>query len=452
MSDRPPSSRTVFRASPLQELKAAQTSPAPAPPDADFSASLTAAARDDIPQPPKAAAPRNPLMAAAEPLLALLASVRAGRAQMDLPKLHGVVTAAITQFGESVRGACPEEHVKRSAYALCATADDIVLNLPGQPEQTAEWARRSMVVRYFGEAIGGERFWMLLDQMIARPSEFGQVIELYHTCMAAGFLGRLRVAPNGKADHQATMQRAFQALEHPRRVSPAELSPHWRGVLTEMSSLRFWTPLSLAAGGAALLLLLVFGGLSLKLNRAAAPARDALQAFTNLGPLALEREAAAPPPPPASTEFQRICSALKAEFTNQDSCETTQVKALESPRDILIRLNDKTLFDNGSAVLKEGNEALFHRIAAAMNPERGSIKVIGYTDNGKFPPYSLQNNMELSLQRAENAADLIKKDLADPRRVSAKGNGDEQPIASNATQEGRALNRRVEITLEKEGS
>ena len=448
MSDRPPSSRTVFRASPLQELNSTPAAP-PASPSlpAIEAPSLAGTARDDIPAPPRQLSPRNPLMAPAASLLALLASVRAGRAQLDLPRLHGFVSAAISQFSEAVRGACPEEHVKRSAYALAATADDIVLNLPGQPEQTAEWARRSMVVRNFGENIGGDRFWVLLDQMIARPSEYGQVIELYHACMAAGFLGRFRVASNGKADHQATMQRAFQALDHPRRVSPTDLSPHWRGVLTEMSSLRFWTPLALAGGSAALLLLLVYGGLEFKLVQDAGPAREALQKFSNLAPLALAREATAPAPAP-STEFQRICGDLKLTITG-NTCAGNRVTASDHPRTILFTLSNSILFDSGSDALKRSSEALFHQIAAVMEREHGAITVTGYTDNQQFAAWFGETNMELSQRRADNVALLIRKDLSDSQRVTAVGKGDEDPVASNDTKQGQAINRRVELSLEK---
>lgn len=449
MSDRPPSSRTVFRASPLQELKSTQVAPAPTfATDATDAASPATIARDDIPVPPKAPSPRNPLMTSAESLLALLASVRAGRARIDLPRLHGIVSAAISQFGQAVRGFCTEEHAKRCAYALSATADDIVLNLPDQPEQTAEWARRSMVVRNFGENIGGDRFWALLDQMIARPSEYGQVIELYHACMAAGFLGRFRVAPNGRSDHQATMQRAFQALEHPRRVSPTDLSPHWRGVLTEMSTLRFWTPLALAGGGALLLLVLVYGGLEFRLVQAGAPAREGLLKFNNLGPLALAREATAAPAPAPSTEFQRICGYLRLAISG-GICTGNRVEASDRPRSILFTVNNSILFNSGSDTLKPGSEELFHRVATAMKREGGAVTVTGYTDNRPFRSVVGETNMDLSQRRADNVADLIRNDLSESQRVTAVGKGEEDPVASNGTPQGQALNRRVELALEK---
>jgi len=447
MSDRPPSSRTIFRPSPLQEMKSSQGAPAaPAPaqapfPHAEQASSLPVAARDDVPQPPRPPSPRNPLMAAAESLLALLASVRAGRAQIDLPKLHTAVSAEIAQFGEKVRGTCPEEHVKRSAYALCATADDIVLNLPGQPEQTAAWAQRSMVVRYFGEAIGGDRFWTLLDQMIGRPSEYANVIELYHACMAAGFLGRYRVAPNGKADHQAMMQRAFQALEHPRRQSPSELSPSWRGVLTEMSALRFWTPLSLAAGGAALLLLLIYIGLRVALNNAASPAQAALESIYVQNPLTMVQAAA--PPPPACPQLadleQRLQAAIAANRVSV-KCDSKYVRVLA---------NASILFDSGSADLKEASLPILEQITSALNAEpNGRIVVQGYTDNANL--HTLGGNQELSERRAGNAAGAMRQWLSDPSRLSSEGEGERDPVCTrDNTEQCRAQNRRVEIALER---
>ncbi|HEY0300669.1 MAG TPA: type IVB secretion system protein IcmH/DotU, partial [Rhizomicrobium sp.] len=244
MSDdgRLPSRTVIFRASPLQEMKSASQPHAPAAPpptSAGTGASLIAAARDDIPAPPEAASTRNRMTAAAAALLSLLASVRSGRAAVELPRLHGMIIEAATAFKDRLRPFYSEEIVKRATYALCATADDIVLNLPGHESDVAEWAQRSVVVRMFGENIGGDRFWVLLDQMTAQPSSYGDVLELYHACMACGFEGRYRVVAGGRADHLARMQQTYQTLAHPRELSSSELSPHWRGVLTEIPRMAF---------------------------------------------------------------------------------------------------------------------------------------------------------------------------------------------------------------------
>lgn len=74
---------------------------------------------------------------------------------------------------------------------------------------------------------------------------------------------------------------------------------------------------------------------------------------------------------------------------------------------------------------------------------QNSIEVIGYTDSTG----SRQHNMDLSQRRAQSVANYLGAQGVDMSRVSTRGAGPDQPIASNATAEGRAQNRRVEVNL-----
>ncbi len=196
--------KTVFRPSPLQSLQGSQQPPpAPAapqgwgPPETPAAPSWNAPSQpappptfvpqpvvqprladDDIPLPQTPAGHRNQLLSDAIPTLALAASVRVGRARTPLPHLHRQAMAAITAFDRAVAGHYPEETRLSAKYALCATLDDVVQNLPGAGADAAEWARRSMVVSFFQENIGGDRFWDLSRDMLERPAQNGDLIEL----------------------------------------------------------------------------------------------------------------------------------------------------------------------------------------------------------------------------------------------------------------------------------
>ena len=56
------------------------------------------------------------------------------------------------------------------------------------------------------------------------------------------------------------------------------------------------------------------------------------------------------------------------------------------------------------------------------------------------------------MARAEGVRDVLLESLTDPTRVTVEGKGEADPIADNATDEGRTQNRRVEILLAKEGT
>ena len=71
------------------------------------------------------------------------------------------------------------------------------------------------------------------------------------------------------------------------------------------------------------------------------------------------------------------------------------------------------------------------------------IEIVGYTDSTG----SRQHNMDLSLQRAQAVSNYLTSQGVDGSRLSVRGAGPDQPIASNADANGRAQNRRVEVNL-----
>jgi OmpA-OmpF porin, OOP family len=73
------------------------------------------------------------------------------------------------------------------------------------------------------------------------------------------------------------------------------------------------------------------------------------------------------------------------------------------------------------------------------------LQIAGYTDNTGNPA----KNVALSQRRAEAVRDALIKEGANPDLLVAKGYGDADPIASNATPEGRARNRRIEYHIIK---
>ena len=99
-------------------------------------------------------------------------------------------------------------------------------------------------------------------------------------------------------------------------------------------------------------------------------------------------------------------------------------------------------FDFDSAVLKPNMKAALEDFADRVKASSGheKVTVIGHTDSTGPEDY----NMKLSLRRAEAAAEYLRSLGIDD--ITTEGRGESEPIASNATREGRARNRRVEIT------
>ena len=461
--DPPNPNRTVFRPSPLQGMKGSAEQPPGAPP-ADFPpfgaapppvapyvpspaaagapnyATAAPINDDDIPRPANEPTWRNPMVVAAAPVLALAAGMRSGRVQMTLPQLHREASAAITAFDRAIAGYPPEQR-QRGKYALCGTVDDIAQNLPGHGGDTAEWARRSMVVQFFQENIGGDRFWQLLDDMLAKPSEYVDLIELYHACLAAGFEGRFRVMPDGRSRLQEIQTRAYAALQHTRTLSQTELSPHWKGEPAPLRKVGFWAPLALAGAAALVALLVIFILLRVVLMQTGQPSLAALRAVNPDSPLRLSRSAPPPPTPPAGAQLQSLQTFLAPEIAQH------LVTVTQDAANLRVRTTVGQLFRSGSDQLEPGRQALFERIGAAVQTQPGPVRVEGFTDSDKVSSVSFPDNFALSKARADTVAAILKGKLTDAGRVTADGLGDGQPLASNDTAAGKAQNRRVEVLV-----
>ncbi|ENY9096497.1 OmpA family protein [Klebsiella michiganensis] len=111
----------------------------------------------------------------------------------------------------------------------------------------------------------------------------------------------------------------------------------------------------------------------------------------------------------------------------------------------IVRLDSMSLFDSGKSALKDGSTRILVNALVGIKARPGWLIVVsGHTDNTG----SVQLNQTLSLQRAEAVRNWMRDTGDVPESCFAvQGYGDSRPIASNDTPDGRAHNRRVEISL-----
>jgi type VI secretion system peptidoglycan-associated protein len=380
----------------------------------------------------------------AAPLLALASSVRSGRARISMPDFHKQASAAISRYENAISAAYPEEMRQQAKYVLCATVDDIAQNLPNIGHDGAEWARRSLVVQFFRENIGGDRFWQLVEDLLARPAQNSELIELFHSCLAAGFEGRFRVMPDGKRRLHEIMSRLYGALEHPRALSTQEISPRWKGLLAPLKKVGLLSQVALAAAAAALGLLIIYALLRLMLMSSGEDSWTAVRGLTPETPLRLSRAGAPPPKAADSTQISRLRTFLEPEI--QQKLVTIE----EDASTVRVRTTVGQLFQSGSDQLETGRVDLLKRIGRAIEAEKGAVTIEGHADSDKVSSISFPDNLALSKARADTVANIIRDVLSNPGRISAKGFGDTQPLASNDTVEGKTKNRRVEIVVPRQ--
>jgi type VI secretion system protein ImpK len=117
----------------------------------------------------------------------------------------------------------------------------------------------------------------------------------------------------------------------------------------------------------------------------------------------------------------------------------------------IVRIKGRGLFALGSDKLETRFLPILNRIGEALKVEAGGVFVIGYTDNQPIRTVRFPSNFELSSARAQAAKDVIGRALGDMGRIKAEGRADADPLATNATPEGREENRRIEVVLRRAG-
>ena len=117
---------------------------------------------------------------------------------------------------------------------------------------------------------------------------------------------------------------------------------------------------------------------------------------------------------------------------------------------IIVRIQEKGSFSSGSASLDPGFLEVMARIGQAVAKSPGRVIVAGHTDDVPISTARFRSNWELSSARAVTVVHaLLKNHEIDPRRVLVEGHADSSPLAPNDTPENRAMNRRVELILER---
>ena len=132
-------------------------------------------------------------------------------------------------------------------------------------------------------------------------------------------------------------------------------------------------------------------------------------------------------------------TAVEVDGTNIDNLE---ISKSENDPSVVVLDTSKLKFDFNSATIKEEYTPILEKLKNYIEAKNEKISIIGYTDSKGTKEY----NKELSLRRAESLEEkLIELGLSPEKIIETKGNGDNSPIASNDTEEGRAINRRIEV-------
>lgn len=134
----------------------------------------------------------------------------------------------------------------------------------------------------------------------------------------------------------------------------------------------------------------------------------------------------------------------KQEEELRRSMQGTGVEVQRQGDTIQLIMPGNITFATDSADIASSFYSPLNNLASSFRQyNQNSVEIVGHTDSTGNHAY----NMSLSQRRAQSVANYLMAQGVDSSRLSTRGAGPDQPIASNATADGRAQNRRVEVTL-----
>lgn len=363
----------------------------------------------------------NALVGAANPVLAAVAQIRHALTHPDPEGLRASLQQRVETFETAARAAgADEETVAAARFALEALVNESAASTPWGASWTTD---------------EGQRFFQLLERHSADPATNRDLLEFLYVCLALGYEGRYRGAPEARQTLAEIRGKLLGQLRAQRPARDGELSGHWRGVQARerrpAGALGFWV----AGSSSALLLAALYVGYSVSLGSLSDPvARELAQLKAAPEPLS-----ARPAGPPAATPG--IASHLAAEIARGE------VAVVDGAGMSTIVIRSDRLFASGSARLEPDIEPVVLRVAVALDLVPGTILVTGHTDDVPIRSARFPSNWELSTERAASVVNLLAGRLKDPARLRAEGLADSAPAAPNDSVANRARNRRVEIIL-----
>ena len=403
----------------------------------------------------------NPMLAGAAPVLMLLGHLRQIPVEVQADRLAAHLATMMQDFDRKIAHAGVGEADGRIAlYVLCETVDDIAQNLPGFGP--SEWLPQGMLSRFFHADAAGVGFFDALNRILADPEDQLDLLEFMHACLSLGFEGQYRRVPEGAAGLDRVRRDVYETLRYFRPQPGDDISPQWQGVPIGLAKPRARIPMWAAAAAACAL---VAGGF-FEMRRlvtddgeamaaailAVDPPRPVAIQHVSLMP-AVEVEpapVAVPAPvvlPRRDEQLERVRTALSAEIA------AGKLTVDARGQFIVVEINNLRLFQPGRATLKPDFDALIAPVAAALSAESGTIRIVGHTDSEKPGRGSaFKSNFDLSVARAKAVEKLLSPRVADAGRIEVEGKGEDEPIADNATPDGRARNRRVDLMIAREDS
>ncbi len=432
--------RTIIRPSPggrRNEGRNTQTSKdrSPPPPARETSLSASGPGLADLDVGPGL----NRLEAAAFPLINVAVSFRHATARPDLGQVRDRMTRLLNDFRAACeRAGYDSDTVRQAHYAMCAFVDEIVLSTPWGSE--SRWQEHSLLSAFHRQTWGGEEFFNIVEKNQTDAARNLDLLELLYVLLAMGFEGTYATRPNGRDKLEQIKDGLYETIRNQRAELERDLSPHWRGTDAGKPGLAGLIPLWAFAAIGAGILLLAYLAFSITLNRSSDPLLGRIASLD--GEVLARLEAAEREPTPDTQSALLTLQELLA-----PDIAAGRVTLESDAQSAIVRVAGDGLFASGSDRIEPEFRPVVERIGAAILQVPGQVLVTGHSDNVPIFSARFASNWHLSEARARSVVEILTENAAYEERYSFEGRADTEPLADNATAEGRARNRRVDIAV-----
>lgn len=375
------------------------------------------------------------LVEVAADLLTLALQVRHVDTAVDVPQLNRQAALAVQRFIQRATAAnVKAETVQRASYLLCSLVDEAVLNT--QWGELSLWSQRSLLRLFHQETWGGERVFRYIDAALNDARHQQDLLELAFHILALGFEGKYRVDPRGPLHLEQLRDDVYRALGAARERGTAAFPPPVEPAFGLKRRLQTFSSLW---GLGALLFLIGFGLYYywlFQLNERSDELRAAL-ALLMPAPAAVSAPVAV-----RHSEAELLRTLLAPEIAR------AVLRVEEGGGRVSVVLQSETMFAAGSATIAPAFLPILDKIGKALEAIPGRIVVSGHTDSDDIRTARYPSNWHLSLARASEVVKYMAEVASLRGRMLPEGRGDTEPVADNATADGRARNRRVVIEVE----
>lgn len=376
----------------------------------------------------------NPINDAAKPVFVLSNAMKNTTTQLTVEDILFKFSKLIEDFeSEAESKGAPYEMVKASQYCLCTFVDEQAVRSNWANES---WAQKSLLVTFFDETWGGERFFEILEKAKLDANKNLYLLEFVYLCLQFGYKGKYQILDHGDIELEREKNSLFEIINNHRpNVFSTLFNYSADDGVTEKKKEKVNIPLWVIA----VLLSLLVGMFYIGFRWLLGNSLD--HTSMEINNLSLPKNA-----PYRSSSYSNIKTERLSPLLNNE-IERGLVVVNDLPDRSVITILGDGLFESGSEDIQDKYFPVLATIGQALEGVKGQIVVTGYTDDTPIKSINFPSNWHLSQARADAVKKILLKYITNSNRIRSEGRGSTSPVVANDSPENKAKNRRVEITI-----